>query len=57
MHRSGGVYAECRFRVRANIWHEVLGLREARHARTGSATLVSELLSANFVAMRSAEGK
>lgn len=31
---SGGkcarVYAECRFRVRANIWHEVLGLREAR---------------------------
>ena len=28
--RCTHVYAECRFRVRANIWHEVLGLREVR---------------------------
>lgn len=30
---SGGLYAECQFRVRANIRHEVLGLRKARRTR------------------------
>lgn len=31
--RCTHVYAECRFRVRANIWHEVLGFRETRRTR------------------------